>query len=69
MESLTQARGFLAVAIEDVQYDLKELYFDTEQDRLQMLTQLQLLITAKGNLDALAGCSKDSQIFKSSIKF
>lgn len=69
METLTQARGFLAVAIADVQYDLKELYFDTEQDRLQMLTQLQLLITAKGNLDALAGCGKDSQIFKSSIMF
>jgi hypothetical protein len=69
MESLTAIRGFLNTSILDVQYDLSVLQFDTEEQRLKMFVQLQLLIAAKGNLDVLAEAGKDSQIFRSSITF
>jgi hypothetical protein len=68
MKSLTQARQFLADAIQDVQHDLSTDWIK-EDDKRKMQIQLQMLIVAKGNLDALALNGEACQIFKSSIKF
>ena len=68
MKTLTQAREFLATAIEDVLHDLQSDWISTEQ-KAQMQVQLQMLISAKGNLDAIAKSGQASQIFSSSILF
>jgi hypothetical protein len=68
MKTLTEVREFLSIAIEDVQYDLSTGWVK-EQHKLKMELHLQMLIAAKGNLDAIATSGQDSQIFKSSMNF
>jgi hypothetical protein len=68
MKSLSEAREFLEIAIVDVMHDISSDWIEKEDCR-KMQMQLQLLITAKGCLDAIAKSGEASQIFKSSIKF
>ncbi len=63
--SLNQTIQQLETWIADCQFDLSQDWL-SDQDRNEMQVQLQNLIIAKGNLDAVN--SLGGQIFKSVIK-